>query len=200
LFNHMAAPATAVSLRRELSPRHLTLFTISVVIGTRPIAEAAHAGAASIALWIIAAVGVLLPLANACAVLTARSPRSGGLYQWARKDFGPWQGFLCFWIYWMGFAFWFPAAAVLYASVTIYSLGPDYARFADDRFWVLAVALAAIWIALGTNLIGVNVGKWTQNLGAICGLLIFLVLGGAALMVWTRQGSATEHRVRNDRY
>jgi amino acid transporter len=62
----------------------------------------------SLALWVFAAGGVLMPLAVACAVLTARSPGSGGMYQWARSDFGPWHGFLCFWIYWIGIAFWFP--------------------------------------------------------------------------------------------
>ena len=92
----MSAPAKVPTLRRELSPRHLTLFAISSVIGTRPIAEAAHAGAASIILWILAVAGVLMPLGVACAALTARYPRSGGLYLWARNDFGPWHGFLCF--------------------------------------------------------------------------------------------------------
>ena len=124
----MSAPATVPTLRRELSPRHLTLFAVSSAIGTRPIAEAAHAGSASIVLWILAAAGVLMPLGIACAVLTARYPRSGGLYLWARNDFGPWHGFLCFWMYWVGIAFWFPAAAILYASVAIYGLGPRYAR------------------------------------------------------------------------
>src|SRR5262245_6904499 len=97
-------PVSIPKLRRELSQRHLTLFAISAVIGTRPIAQAAHAGPTSVALWIAAAFGVLMPLAIACAVLTARSPSSGGLYQWARKDFGPWHGFLCFWVYWVGIA------------------------------------------------------------------------------------------------
>jgi amino acid transporter len=61
----------------------------------------------------------MFPLATACAALTARSPRSGGLHHWAREDFGSWHGFLCFWIYWMGIAFWFPGAAILYSSVFI---------------------------------------------------------------------------------
>jgi amino acid transporter len=187
----MSAPSKIPVLRRELSSRHLTLFAVGIVIGTRPIAEAAHAGPVSIALWIIAAFGVLMPLAAACAVLTARSPSSGGLYHWARDDFGPWHGFLCFWIYWMGIAFWFPGAAMLYSSVTLYSLGPQYHDLADSRAWVLAVSLAATWTALGTNLVGMKIGKWTENVGAICGTLICVILGLAALAVWIDHGSAT---------
>src|SRR4051794_19019319 len=187
----MSAPAKTAVLRRELSPRHLTLFAISAAIGTRPIAEAARAGPASIVLWIIAAAGVLLPLGIACAVLTTRYPRSGGLYIWARNDFGPWHGFLCFWIYWVGIAFWFPAAAMLYSSVAIYGLGPSYAHFADNRICVVAVSLIAIWLALGTNLIGLGIGKWTENLGAICGTLLWIVLCSAAVLVWWHSGSAS---------
>src|SRR5207249_4359360 len=122
--------------------------------GTRPIAEAAHAGPGSVALWVIAAFGVLMPLAAACAALTARTPGSGGLYLWARNDFGPWHGFLCFWVYWVGIAFWFPGAAMLYASVALYGFSPS---LADNRLCVLAVSLSAIWIALGTNLVGLKI-------------------------------------------
>jgi amino acid transporter len=67
-----------LAMRPQISPRHLALFAIRVVIGTRPIAQAAHGGPASVAMWLIAAVFVLMPLAIACPVLAARSPRSGG--------------------------------------------------------------------------------------------------------------------------
>src|SRR3954451_25263657 len=155
----MRAPTPVATKRRELTRKHLILFAISAVLGTRPIAQAAHAGAASVVLWVLAAIGVMLPLAAACADLTARSPGRGGMYQWARDDFGPWHGFLCFWIYWVGIACWFPAAAMMYSSVAIYGLGPSYAHFADNRICVVAVSLVAIWLALGTNLIGLGIGK-----------------------------------------
>jgi amino acid transporter len=186
----MSAPTPVAPKRRELTRRHLILFAISSVTGARPIAQAAHAGAASILLWVLAAIGVMMPLAAACADLTARSPGTGGMYGWARDDFGPWHGFLCFWIYWMGIAFWFPAAAMLYSSVAIFGLGPGYAHLADNRICVIAVSLTAMWLALGTNLIGLGFGKWTENLGAICGTLLCVVLCSAAVLVWWRSGTA----------
>jgi len=80
---------------------------------------------------------------------------------------------------------------MLYASVGIYGMGPSYAYLADDRICVLAVSLSAIWVALGTNLVGLKTGKWTENAGAVCGCLLFIALGTAALLVWLRNGSAT---------
>src|ERR1035437_8876858 len=36
----------------------------------------------------------------------------------------------------------------------------------DNRVFLLAISLVAIWVALGTNLIGMKIGKWTENVGA----------------------------------
>jgi len=191
----MSFAGKAPSRRRELSAGHLALFAVAAVTGTRPIAQAAHAGPTSVSLWILAAAGVLLPLSLACAALTARYPISGGLYQWARNDFGPWHGFLCFWMYWVGTAFWFPAAAIMYVSVGIYGLGSPYSQLADNRALVLAASLAVIWIALGTNLVGLSVGKWTENFGAICAWLLLAALASAAFLVWAKHGSVTPMKI-----
>ena len=91
-------------LKRELGLRDLTLFAIACIVGTRWIASAAHAGPGSILLWFLAAVFFVVPLAIAVAALTVRHPKAGGLYVWTRGDFGPWHGFLAFWVYWIGIA------------------------------------------------------------------------------------------------
>ena len=84
---------------------------------------------------------------------------------------------------------------MLYASVGIYGLGPGYAHFADNRICVLAVSLSVIWVALGTNLAGLRIGKWTENVGSVCGSLLFVVLGAAALVIWFGRGSATSIQI-----
>lgn len=170
-------------LKRELGLRDLTLLAIACIIGTRWIASAAHAGPGSILLWLLAAVFFLIPLSIAIAVLTVKHPETGGLYRWTRADFGPWHGFLAFWVYWVGIAFWFPSAAMFYVSI---------AGFSQDRAGLVLVSLATIWIALGTNLIGVNIGKWTENLGAsaswiLGALLVTVAVLGSVLKV--REGA-----------
>jgi glutamate:GABA antiporter len=94
------------------------------------------------------------------------STGAGGLYLWTRNDFGPWQGFLCFWTYWMGIVFWFPNTAMFYISATFYALGPKYFHLADSRLYLVLASLATIWLALGTNLIGLRIGKWTEPRGS----------------------------------
>ena len=60
-------------------------------------------------------------------------PDAGGLYAWAREDFGPWHGFLCFWIYWFSIALTLPGSAMFAMSMSAYALGPQYAYLADNQ-------------------------------------------------------------------
>jgi amino acid transporter len=179
------------ALKRELGLRDLTLFAITCVISARWIPIAAHAGPGAVTLWLLAAVLFMVPLTVAVAALVAKYPEAGGLYLWTRRDFGAWPGFLCFWVYWMGIAFLFPTAALLYIKVGFSMFGPPLARFGDNRFYLLAATVALIWIGLGSNLIGLKVGKWTENIGALAAWAVGLLLVAVAWMVWMRRGSAT---------
>jgi amino acid transporter len=142
-------------------------------------------------LWLLGSVFLVAPLAVAVGTLTVKYPSAGGLYIWTRNDFGPWHGFLCFWCYWIQMALWFPSAAMFYMSAAAYTFGPKYAHLADSRIYVVAASLAAIWVALGTNIAGVNIGKWTENVGGAASWVLAVVLITVAAIVWNRQGSAT---------
>jgi APA family basic amino acid/polyamine antiporter len=142
-------------------------------------------------LWLFGAVLFVAPLAIAVAALTVKYPGAGGLYLWTRCDFGPWQGFLCFWTYWMSIVFWFPNTAMVYMSMTVYALGPGYAHLADNRIYMVLSSLATIWLALGTNLVGLRVGKWTENLGGAAVWILGAALVILAVLVTRHRGSAT---------
>jgi len=167
-----------MALRRTLGTRDITLFAVACIVGTRWIATAAHAGPGSIVLWVIAAVCFAVPLAIATASLTSRHPDAGGIYIWTRHDFGPWHGFLAFWLYWMGTIAWFPGAAMFYVGV------------AAGRHLITA-SLAAIWIALGANIFGVKSGQRIADLGAAASWTLALLLGAAALVYRTHHAAAT---------
>jgi glutamate:GABA antiporter len=178
-------------LRRELGLRDLSLFLIAVMVGPRWISVAAHGGPGTIILWILAALLFAVPLAIAVATLSAKYPGAGGLYLWARHDFGPWPGFLNFWVYWLGIAFLIPGAALFALGISVYALGPSYAYLADNRVYMIGGSLLLLWTALGTNLIGINIGKWTENIGGAMPWILGILLCAAAAVVGSRHGSAT---------
>ncbi len=182
-------------LTRELGLRDLTLFAIACIVGPRWIAIAAHAGPSSITMWVAAALLSAAPLGVAVAALMKKYPGAGGLYVWTREDFGPWHGFLALWTYWFGIALTLPSSAMATMSTSAYAFGPSYHHLADNRVYVLVASLIAIGIALGTNLVGMRIGKWTENLGGITSWVLGAVLVTVATLVYVRQGSATLFRL-----
>jgi len=186
------------ALRRTLGTRDITLFAIACIVGTRWIATAAHAGPGSILLWIVAALCLVVPLAIAVAGLTVRHPHAGGIYIWTRHDFGPWHGFLCFWLYWMGIVVWLPGAAMFYVGAAAGIAGPSGAHLADSRLLLVSASLAVIWIALGANIFGVETGQRIANMGAISSWMLAFVLCAAAVVFRSRHEPATPFHLLPD--
>lgn len=182
---------TEPGLKRQIGLRDITLFAITCVTATRWIPGAAHAGPGSLALWLLAALLFMVPLAIAVSALIVRYPGIGGFYLWTRHDFGPWHAFLCFWSYWVGIAALLPPIVLFYVPVTLRALGSRTAVLAESQFWLVTASLAAIWIALGTNMAGVNIGKWTENVGAGATSVLLALLALVAVIVAMRRGSAT---------
>ncbi len=181
----------APELRRELGLRDLTLFAIACIVGVRWVPAAIHGGPGLVTMWLLGAVFFVVPLAVAVGALCVKYPGAGGMYLWTRGDFGPWHGFLCFWIYWMGIAFWFPSAAMFYMSAAAYALGPAYEHLANNPAYLITASLAAIWIALGTNIAGMKIGKWTENLGGLATWILGALFVTLAVLVWAKRGAAT---------
>lgn len=177
-------------LARELGLRDLALFLIPCITGPRWIAAAANAGSGTITLWALTVVLFAAPLGIAVAALMSKYPVAGGLYVWAREDFGPWHGFLSFFTYWISIAFTLPSAAIFAMSVGVIGLGPSFAHLADERWFLLIASLSGIWIALGTNIVGLKIGKWTENLGGIATFALGLLLIAIAWVVYSKRGVA----------
>ncbi|HXI41182.1 MAG TPA: APC family permease [Bryobacteraceae bacterium] len=176
-------------MRRELGLLDLVLFNIAAVAGIRWLAAAAHTGPGSITLWVMAAGFFFVPLALSVAALSKRFPEEGGIYVWTRREFGDWHGFLCGWCYWLSNLFYFPSLLLAGVGMAATALG-----FAENRMAILATALAILWIASITNIIGLGVGKWTGNLGGFSTYLGGALLVGLGLVTWMRFGSATPLR------
>jgi amino acid transporter len=183
----VAGPA----LPRELGFRDLALFALLGVSGTRGAALAAQTGFSSITLWAAAAVFFFIPSAFAIARLSERFPDEGGLYIWTRECFGEWHGFLCFWVYWLGIAFFFPSALMASCSMAVYALGPGHVHLANNQSYVFGASLTALAIITAVNLIGLKFGKWLDNAAAIATYAVCAAMAVTAALVWAHQGSAT---------
>jgi APA family basic amino acid/polyamine antiporter len=169
----------------------LTLFSVACMVSIRWISAAAHSGPGTIVLWFAASVFFLVPLAIAVGTLTVKYPGAGGMYLWARNDFGAFHGFLCFWTYWFGIAVLLSGLAIAYTSMITYALGPSLEYLSGSRIYVICASLSVIWLGLVLNLVGISVGKWTENLAGIASWLLVVLLVAVAVLAYRRHGSAT---------
>lgn len=178
-------------LPRVMGLRDVVFFNIAAIVGLRWLTTASQFGPASLVLWVLAMVIFFLPSAAAVRELTDIDPRAGGIYRWVSRAFGPRHGFVAGWGYWVNNLFYFPSLLVATAAIAAYAGGPRFVRLGDEAVFVGAVSLSGLWLAVGANLVGLRVGKWVQNLGAIgtwAPALIFVVL---AAWSFAAHGSAT---------
>lgn len=168
------------------------LFNVVTVLGPRWVAAAAHNGTSSISLWILAALFFFVPTALVIAELSSRFPQEGGLYAWSRDAFGEFHGFVAGWTYWIYTLFYFPALLFASAAMAAYIGGIGYAPLALDRKFLLEGSFALFFVAVVLNIIGLRIGKWLQNAGAVGTFIPLTMLIVAAALVWHRQGSVTQ--------
>ncbi|PYO42011.1 MAG: hypothetical protein DMD29_04295 [Gemmatimonadetes bacterium] len=185
-------PTPPAELPRVMGLRDVVLFNITAIVGLRWLTTAASQfGVAALPLWVVAMLVFFIPSALAVRELADIDPGAGGLYRWVSRAFGPRQGFLAGWGYWVNNLFYYPSLLVATAAIAAYIGGPRFVHLGDDRGFIAAVALVGLWLAVGLNVVGLRVGKWLQNLGGFGTWLPALIFVALAAWVVVARGSAT---------
>ncbi len=180
---------------RAMGFRDLVLFYIVTGISLRWIATAATVGPSAVVIWLIALAAFYFPLALSVMELSSRYPQEGGLYVWTKHAFGEFPGFMTGWTYWTSNLPYFPAVLYFAASNALY-IGPrSWLGLANNKTYFLAFALGGLILATFLNVIGLSVGKWLHNLGAVGTWLPIAILFAIAGAAWHRFGSATRFTV-----
>src|ERR1700723_4611545 len=181
---------TEEKLKRELGFRDVILFYIVSGLSLRWIATAAVAGQSAITVWVLGFCGFFLPLAGCVLELSSRYPQEGGLYIWTREAFCAFAGFMAAWTYWMSNLPYFGAVLYFAASSLLFAT-PRGAHIADANAYFLIFTAGALTIILVLNVVGLGVGKWLNNLGAVGMALPVLILIALGVVSFSRFGSAT---------
>jgi amino acid transporter len=177
------APVTAVDgssrFVRALGTGDVVLMTVTATVGLQFMARGARAGSPGILLWLLAALMFLLPHIFCVSELSGRVAEQGGVYAWVRRAYGPFHGFVAGWCLWANNVFFLPAVLLFAAPSLLAVLGPDYAALAEDRVYSAVFVLAALWVCIGANVLGLGVARWLPNVGSVgvwgvAGLLIAL--------------------------
>jgi glutamate:GABA antiporter len=187
-------PATELPhpvLPRALGLRDMVLFNIVAVVSLRWFATAAAAGPSSITLWLLAGLLFFVPQGLAVSDLSARYPDEGGIYAWTKRAFGEGHGFMCGWCYWVNNILYYPNLLMSTAVVGTYAIGHGQSGLADQWSYVLPATLAALWLAVWLNIVGVRTGRWLQNLGALGTYLPGVLIVGLGVYAFFTHPPAT---------
>ena len=184
----------AEKLKRELGFRDVVLFYIVSGLSLRWMATAAAAGLSAIAVWLLAFCCFFLPLAGSVLELSSRYPQEGGLYVWTREAYGEFAGFMAAWTYWMSNLPYF-AAVLYFAASSLLFATPRAQHLAAINSYYLLFTTSMLALITVLNVVGLGVGKWLNNLGAVGMVLPVLILIALGCLSFAHFGSATQFSV-----
>ncbi len=178
-------------LRRVLTFRDLVLYYSVTGFSLRWIATAAAAGPSSLVIWIVAALGFFVPLVFTVLELSSRYPEEGGPYVWSKRAFGPFAAFMTGWTYWGSNLPYFPGLLYFAAANALFIGGPAWQAWSSNSTYFLAVATTGLVIAVTMNVVGLHIGRWLNNAGAVASWIPAALLMALGVLAWHRFGSAT---------
>ncbi len=171
----------------ELSPRNqkkeqvmgmpsATALVIGSIVGTGVFtmpAVLAGAGTMGIAVLAVIAVGAML-LAVLFGQLARRIPNGdGGLYAYARHEFGDFAGYFVGWCYWV--QSWAGNAAIVSSWVFYVDALFGFHHPSGMENW--SIAIVGLWVPALINLAGVRQMAWFQNVTVVLKFVPLLFVG-----------------------
>jgi amino acid transporter len=188
----------APHLKRVLGRWDLVLLFVVAVFNLNVVPSIAANGGVTVWLWVISLLLFFWPQGIAVIELSQHFPGEGGVYLWAKEIFGDFHGFLSGWCYWTNNMMYVPTVMLYFVGVSVYVLGPRHAGLAESKVFALGASLALFAVLVVLNIIGLGVGKWINNVGAVGTFFAALILIGLGAVVGLHFGttvSAADFRI-----
>jgi amino acid transporter len=179
-------------LRRALGQRDLVLLFVVAVFNLNNVPVIAASGPVAVWMWAIGLAFFFLPQGVAVIELSRLCPHEGGVYLWTKEIFGNFHGFLSGWCYWTNNVFYIPALVLYLVGISVF-VGPHaFYWLGDNRAYVSIMAILVLWTMTGINILGVDIGKWVNNLGGAGSVIASVVLVGLAVAVSRLHGTSLQ--------
>ena len=155
--------------RRVLSVFTLAMVNVAMIASLRGLPTMAEYGLTAVFFFVVAALVFLIPTALVSAELATGWPKRGGVYVWVKEALGARWGFVAIWLQWLQNVIWYPTVLSFAAATFAFAISP---ALANNRFYALAVILAAYWGATLVNFRGMKTSGWISTVGVIGGTLV----------------------------
>ena len=156
------------TLVRRLGPTDAVVVGLGAMLGAGVFgvwAPAAQAAGAGLLVGLVVAGAVAWANAMSTARLAAVHPVAGGVYAYGRAELGPWPGFLAGWAFVVG------------KTASCAAMALTFAAYAAPAGWQRPVALLAVALLVGVDLLGVT------RTARVARVLVVVVLVALAVVV-----------------
>src|SRR5258708_16545066 len=82
-----------------------------------------------------------------------------------------------------------PTVLLYFVGVSVIVLGERLLGLADNRVFALSACLYLLTVLVVLNVVGLGVGKWINNVGAIGTFVAAALLMGLGVIVWSKFGT-----------
>lgn len=175
--------------KKVLSLLSLVMINIIAVDSIRTLPMAANYGFALVTLYILGAIGFLIPTALITAELATTWPQKGGMYSWTKLAFGEKWGFCVVYLQWIYNIIWYPTILTLIASTIAYLYQPSLIQ--NATFMTITV-LSTFWICTLLNCFGMRFSSIVSSIGTVFGtmfpMFLLIILAG----MWWYKGNNPE--------
>ena len=162
--------------KKELGLGDLVLTQILFIVGLPWVGVAAKQGPSHVLLWLFAILLFYIPSAVVVIYLNREMPLEGGLYQWAKIGFNDLVGFMVAWNLWLFVILLTSEIGLQLTEYVSYVLGPQGEWLNSSPWFIGAVNVVIIVALVVMTIIGLSLGKWVHNAGAVLMLVIFAAL------------------------
>src|SRR5690348_13146147 len=179
-----------MGLHRVLGRADLVLLFVVAIFNLNVVPSIVANGGVTVWLWLAVLVCFFCPQGIAVVELAERFPGEGGVYLWAKEVFGDFHGFLSGWCYWTNNMMYVPTIMLYFVGVFVFVLGAGHESLADNKSFTLTASLVLLFLLVALNIVGLGVGKWVNNLGAIGTFVAAAVLISLGTVIWLRFGTS----------
>jgi glutamate:GABA antiporter len=151
-------------LKRHFGRFDILFFLICTIVGVDTIASVASSGGEAFTWMLVLAVVFFVPQALLFAELGTAFPEEGGPYLWTRMAFGHLAGAVNNFLYWVTNPVWLGGTLAISAVTALQVFFHGGAPF--PTFWVYAISLVFIWVAVLAAVLSLEIGKWITTVGA----------------------------------
>ncbi len=184
--------SSMAGLPRVLGLRDVVLLYAIAIVSLQWLSTAAQLGPSSLVLWLLALLVFFVPSGLVVMELSSRYDGEGGLYIWIKRAFGDVHGFIAGWSYIVSNLVFLPTLLLFISGTASYVVAGAWPGLKDSYAFNAVLSLAALWLVIGANVIGLQFAKRMTNACAVLMGAVLAILVVAALVAGYRFGSATD--------